>query len=68
MYDMVMKTYVISETFLMYAFTWSFFCAFITTPVIWNKNVDIKFSVHDKFLEWSSSGTLKIEILESEII
>ena len=33
-----------------------------------NKNVDIKFSAHEAFLEWSSSGTLKIERLESQII
>ena len=32
------------------------------------KNVDIKFSAHDAFLEKPSSGTLKIEILESQII
>ena len=32
-----------------------------------NKNVDIKFSAHDAFLEWPSSGTLKIEKLESHI-
>ena len=30
-----------------------------------NKNVDIKFSAHDAFLE---SGTLKIERLENQII
>ena len=35
-----------------------------------NKNIDIKFSVHDSFLEQLSSGTgtLKIERLESQII
>jgi hypothetical protein len=33
-----------------------------------NKNVDIKFSAHDAFLEKPSSGTLKIEILGSQII
>jgi len=33
-----------------------------------NKNVDIKFSVHDTFLEWPSSGMLKMERLESLII
>ena len=33
-----------------------------------NKNVDIKFSAHDAFLELHSSGTLKIERLESQII
>jgi hypothetical protein len=33
-----------------------------------NKNVDIKFSAHDAFLELSSSGMLKIEILETQII
>ena len=32
-----------------------------------NTNVDIKFSAHDPFLESSSSGTLKIERLESQI-
>ena len=30
-----------------------------------NKSVDIKFSVHDTFLESPSSGTLKIERLET---
>jgi hypothetical protein len=33
-----------------------------------NKNVDIKFSAHDAFLEEPSSGTLKIERLGSQII
>ena len=33
-----------------------------------NKNVDIKFSAHDACLESHSSGTLKIERLESQII
>ena len=33
-----------------------------------NKNVDIKFSAHDAFLELHSFGTLKIERLESQII
>ena len=33
-----------------------------------NKNVDIKFSAHDAFQELPSSGTLKIERLEWEII
>ena len=33
-----------------------------------NKNVDIKFGAHKPFLEESSSGTLKIERLESQII
>ena len=33
-----------------------------------NKNVNIKFSAHDGFLEYTSSGTLKIERLESLII
>jgi len=33
-----------------------------------NKNVDIKFSAQDAFLEYPSSGTLKIERLESQII
>ena len=33
-----------------------------------NKDVDIKLSAHDAFLEKPSSGTLKIEILESQII
>jgi hypothetical protein len=28
-----------------------------------NKNVDIKFSAHDAFLEWSWSGKLKVERL-----
>ena len=30
-------------------------------------NVDIKFSAHDAFMEGPSSGTLKIERLESQI-
>ena len=34
----------------------------------YNKNVDIKFSVHDVFLEYPSSSTLKAEIFESQII
>jgi hypothetical protein len=33
-----------------------------------NKNVNIKFSVHDTFLKQPSSGTLNIKILESQII
>jgi hypothetical protein len=33
-----------------------------------HKNVDIKFSGHNTFLEKPSSGTLNIEILESQII
>jgi len=33
-----------------------------------NKNVDIKSSVYDAFLESPSSGTLKIEKLEHQII
>jgi len=33
-----------------------------------NKYVDIKFSVHNEFLEEPSSGTLKIAILESQLI
>ena len=33
-----------------------------------SKNVNIKYSAHDPFLEESSSGTLKIERLESQII
>ena len=32
---------------------------------VYSKIVDIKFSAHDAFLEYSSSGTLKIEWLES---
>jgi hypothetical protein len=32
-----------------------------------NTNVDIKFSEHDSFLEYLSSGTLRIERLESKI-
>ena len=31
-------------------------------------NVDIKFRVHDTFLEYPSSGMLKVERLESQII
>jgi hypothetical protein len=30
-------------------------------------NVDIKFSAHDAFMEGPSSGTLKIERMESQI-
>ena len=33
-----------------------------------DKNVDIKFSAHDAFLEKPSSGTLKTKILENQII
>jgi len=33
-----------------------------------NKNVDVKFSAQNQFLESPSSGTLNIEILESQII
>ena len=33
-----------------------------------NKNVDIKFSAHDTFLEQPLSGALKIERLDSQII
>jgi hypothetical protein len=33
----------------------------------YNKNVDIILSAHDAFLEQPSSGTLKIERLESQI-
>ena len=33
-----------------------------------NKSVDIKISAHGAFLEWPSSGTLKIEKLENQII
>ena len=33
-----------------------------------SKNVDIKLSAHEAFLEWPSSGTLKIERFESQII
>jgi hypothetical protein len=36
--------------------------------ILCTKNVDIKFSAHDTFLEKPSSGTLKIERLESGII
>jgi len=32
-----------------------------------NKNVDIKISAHDAFLEKPSSGTLKIERFDSQI-
>jgi hypothetical protein len=35
---------------------------------ICNKNVDIKLSVHNTILEQPSSGTLKVERLESQII
>jgi hypothetical protein len=35
---------------------------------IWNKNVDIKFSAHNVFLEQPSSSTLKVERLENQII
>ena len=33
-----------------------------------NKNIDIKFNVHDTFLESLLSGTLKVERLENQII
>jgi len=33
-----------------------------------NKNIDIKFSVHDTFLESPSSGMLKVERLKNQII
>jgi hypothetical protein len=33
-----------------------------------NKNVDIEFSVHNFFLEYPPSGTLKMERLENQII
>jgi hypothetical protein len=33
-----------------------------------NKTVDIQFSAHDTFREYPSSGTLNIEILESQIM
>jgi hypothetical protein len=36
----------------------------ISEIFVTNKNVDIKFSVHDASLEWPSSGTLKTKILE----
>jgi hypothetical protein len=36
--------------------------------ILCTKNVDIKLSTHNTFLEKPSSGTLKIERLESEII
>jgi len=32
-----------------------------------DKNIDIKFSWHDVFLEEPSSGTLKVKIFESQI-
>ena len=37
--------------------------------VLWyNKNVDIKFTAHDAFPLQPSSGTLNIEIMQSQII
>ena len=33
---------------------------------IWNKNVDIKISAHDAFLESPPSGTLKVNRLENQ--
>ena len=33
-----------------------------------NKDVDIKFNEHDVFLESPPSGTLNIEIMESQMI
>ena len=33
-----------------------------------NKNVDMKFSAHDAFLEQLSSGTLKVERLGNQMI
>jgi hypothetical protein len=35
---------------------------------LYNKYVDINLNAHDAFLEESSSGKLKFEILESQII
>jgi hypothetical protein len=34
---------------------------------IYNSNEDIKFMAHDACLEWTSSGTLNIEILKSRV-
>ena len=31
-----------------------------------NKKVDIKFSAHDTFLEWPSTGTFKVERVENK--
>ena len=42
------------------------FCLYKVVAVL-NKNVDIKFGAHDAFLEYPSSGTLKIERLECQI-
>jgi hypothetical protein len=41
---------------------------FVSQRAKTNKNVDIKFNAHDTFLEYASSGTLKIERLECQII
>ena len=46
-------------------------CSYTSVKCEWkkrNKNVDIKFSVHNMFLEQPLSGTLKIDRLESQII
>ena len=37
------------------------------SPLI-NKNVNIKFSAHDRFLKEPSSGTLNAKIFESQVI
>jgi len=41
---------------------------FLPQIVLKKNNVDIKFSAHSTFLELPSSGMLKIERLESQII
>ena len=41
---------------------------FLTGSSVNDKIVDIKFSAHDTFLEYPSSGILNIEILESPMI
>jgi hypothetical protein len=38
------------------------------TDIIWNKIVNIKFIANVEFLEFFSSGTLNIDILENQII
>ena len=42
------------------------FLSQLCSDMFCNKTVDIKFSAHDTFLEWPSSGTLKDEWLGSK--
>ena len=40
---------------------------YVSRSAFYNKNLDIKFSAHDAFVEGPSSRTLKIERLESQL-